>query len=131
MRPVTLLAPMVFVFVTSTQTSCAVNSESDQAKLLKETRSPTDASQIDWVGSWKGVNAKGDPYKFELYEKGRAELEHRRGNSAGTWLVKDNRICTAWKEFRPSPRCDTVYRNNQRLYVFKPDGTYNGWIEEE
>jgi hypothetical protein len=104
--------------------------KTDEQKFIEEGNSPVDVQSINWVGKWRGMNAKVGAYTFEYLGGGKAMLEIGGSRSRGRWSIEAGKICTSWERFRRQTRCDTLYKEGKGYRVFKPDGKTNGTVRK-
>ncbi len=80
------------------------------------------------AGQWKSFGG-GTGGTMTYARNGRAQVTWSSGSAEGTWTVKGNTICTAWKTMRDGrEQCALYYANGGRSYQsFQLDGTPDGF----
>jgi hypothetical protein len=79
-------------------------------------------------GTWKTLaGTNGGTMRYE--PNGRASVAWNSGKADGTWAIKGNSVCTAWKTLRDGrEQCATYYAVGGRTYQsFQLDGTPDGF----
>ena len=77
------------------------------------------------VAEW--TNSKGSG-KNVYRSDGTATAQWKGGGSEGTWVIKNDSLCTTWEKVRNGKEmCFTIYKTGDNEYTgFRPDGSTAG-----